>query len=139
MDVTEMPMILLVGTDLPLLEGIAQTLAAVGHRPVLAQSIAEGMQFAAGERPLLAVVDRELALGASDVQRLPLAPGGALVLYRASNGAASLPPALQRHVLAELTLPLERHRLVALVQKVRERAQVTGRDRSDTPEELRRV
>lgn len=139
MDVTEMPMILLVGTDFPLLEGIAQTLAAVGHRPVLAHTVAEALRLPSGERALVAVVDRALALASSEVQRLPLAPGGALLLYHSAGAAASIPPALQRHVLADLTLPLERQRLVALVQSVRDRAQVTGRGRTDTPEERRRV
>jgi hypothetical protein len=42
-------------------------------------------------------------------------------------------------VMAELTLPLERHRLVALIQRMEERAQVTGRGRRgrDTPPDRR--
>ena len=45
-----------------------------------------------------------------------------------------LPPTLQRAVLANITLPLERQRLVALVQHVAERVRTTGR-RRDTPPE----
>ena len=82
---------------------------------------------------------------------MQLAPGGAVVLFRSvgddgrdasseqdgsggdATGAAgaappaALPPALQRTTLAELALPLERHRLVALVQRVEERARRAGR------------
>src|SRR5687768_9903977 len=43
----DMATILLIGPDAPLLEGLAQTLAAVGHRPVLANSIVEGIEHAA--------------------------------------------------------------------------------------------
>jgi hypothetical protein len=41
--------------------------------------------------------------------------------------------------MAELTLPLERHRLLALIQRVEERARVTGRGArgTDTPPEQR--
>jgi hypothetical protein len=43
----------------------------------------------------------------------------------------TLSPTVQRAVLADLTLPLERNRLVALVQHVGQRAQATGRGRTD--------
>jgi len=44
-----------------------------------------------------------------------------------------LAPALQRALLADLALPLERNRLLALVQHVEERARATGRRSHDTP------
>ena len=41
--------------------------------------------------------------------------------------------ALARLVLADLTLPLERNRLLALVHRVADRARVTGRESGETP------
>jgi hypothetical protein len=65
---------------------------------------------------------------------ISLAPGGALLLYRVvGSPVIALPPGLQRAVLADLTLPLERNRLVALVTHVRDRARVTGRGRISDP------
>jgi hypothetical protein len=74
-------------------------------------------------------VSRALAAEASsEMLGIPLAPGGALVLYHSVGSQPSaLPPALLRAVLADLTLPLERNRLVALVAHVQERAVRTGR------------
>lgn len=123
-----MAMILLVGTDAALLEGLAQTLGAVGHRSRIAHSIAEGAEATAGEPALIAVVERAIAAGSSDALRLALQPGGALVLFNAPGEASSpLGRSVQRLTLAELTLPLERQRLVALVQHVEERARRAGR------------
>ena len=131
-----MATILLVGTDVPLLEGLAQTLAAVGHNTQLASSLAEAMEAAAIEPPLVAVVDRALILPTGEALRVPLARGGAMVVYRPDGAnAAALPVSVQRAVLADLRLPLERHRLVALLQHVEGRARSTGRDRVQTPPE----
>ena len=124
--------ILLVGDDLPVLEGLAQSFGALGFVPVVAHSLGEGRDLAAQVPPLIAVVSRELAAAAAgETLGIPLAPGGALVLYRTVGGAlVTLSPTLQRAVLADLTLPLERNRLIALVQHVGDRARVTGRDRT---------
>jgi CheY-like chemotaxis protein len=151
-----MASILLVGTDEALLEGLAQTLGAAGHRAELTTSVAEATRRAADEAPLVVVAERALAAagarGAADLRRVALAPGGAVVLFRtggsAADGAtggnghapstpppAALPPSLQRTTLAELALPLERHRLVALVQSVEERARRTGRSKASSEPE----
>lgn len=133
-----MATMLLLGLDAPLLEGLAQMLAAVGQRAAIATSIPEAAELAAVEPPLLVLVDRSLALASPDALRLPLAPGGARLLYRMGDQPASpLPAALQRSVLADLALPLERHRLVALVQHVTGRAAVTGRGARRPPPESR--
>lgn len=135
-----MASILLVGPDAPLLEGLAQTLAAVGHRPRLALSVAEAVELAASAPPMVAVVDRAQALAGTDGLRIPLAPGGMLVLYRLAGEATEpLAPALQRLVLADLALPLERNRLVTLVQHVEDRLRETGRGRLQTPPEHRAI
>ena len=131
-----MATILLVGTDVSLLEGLAQTLAAVGHDTQLASSLAEAMEAAAVRATLVAVIDRSMIQPTGEALRLPLARGGTLVVYRPDGAtAAALPVTVQRAVLADLRLPLERHRLVALLQHVEGRARSTGRDRMPTPPE----
>ncbi|MGH7721181.1 MAG: hypothetical protein ACREON_20365 [Gemmatimonadaceae bacterium] len=131
-----MTTILLIGSDVALLEGLSQALAAAGYAPRISTTMAEGAELASAEPPLVAVVERSLAVREAAVLRLPLAQGGALLLYRPSvDDAPALTPALQRAVLADLALPLERHRLVALIQRVEERARATGRGQTPTPEQ----
>jgi DNA-binding NtrC family response regulator len=131
--------VLLVGEDVALLEGLAQSLAAQGHDPIVASSLAEARDLALTEPPLVLVVNRSLASSAgADLLAIPLAAGGARLLYRAAMvPLAPLLPALQRSVLADLTLPLERHRLAALVQSLGTRARETGRTMRPTPPENR--
>jgi hypothetical protein len=109
--------VLLVGSEVALLEGLAQSLAALGHDPVVATSLAEAHDLAVLEPPLVLVVSRSLASGAgADLLAIPLAAGGARLLYRtASVPLAPLLPALQRSVLADLTLARARDRVSARV------------------------
>jgi hypothetical protein len=137
-----MAIVFLIGTDDALLEGLAQTLAAAGHQPRVSHTVGEAQIRARDDVPLVAVVERALAASDAAALRLPLAVGGATLLYHAGQdpvpgGALSL--TVQRLVMAELTLPLERHRLLALIQRVEERARVTGRGArgTDTPPEQR--
>ena len=132
-----MTQILLVGTELPLLEGLAQSFAALGFTPSVVQTLHEAREFAAQHPPLVAVVSRALAAASmSDLLSIPVAPGGALVLYRAvGSPIVTLSPTVQRAVMADLALPLERNRLVALVQHVGERARLTGRGPDDRSSE----
>lgn len=124
--------ILLIGTDLPLLEGLAQTFASLGFHPVVAQSLNEARELAAHHPPLVAVVSRSLTTTGAEALTIPLARGGARLLYRSVGSQVEpFPHLVQRSVLADLALPLERNRLVALVQHVEQRARVTGR--SDDP------
>ena len=134
-----MTRVLLVGGDVALLEGLAQSLAAQGHGPNVATSLSEARELAMTEPPLVLVVDRALASSAgAELLAIPLAAGGARLLYRAATiPLAPLLPALQRSVLADLTLPLERHRLSALVQSLGERARATGRSLRPAPPESR--
>ncbi|HYD54960.1 MAG TPA: hypothetical protein VEA99_20155 [Gemmatimonadaceae bacterium] len=131
-----MAKILLVGQDEALLEGLVQSLVSLGHSPDVALSLADARELASRAQPLLTVVDRRFAAASgAEVLGLPMAPGGALVLYRTTGSMAlALPPGLQRAVLADLTLPLERNRLAALAQTVEERARATGRMRSERDE-----
>ncbi len=131
--------VMLVGTDAALLEGLAQSLAALGHTSRVAHSLGEARELSSTQIPLVLVVDRALASDAgAELLAAPLASGGARLLYRtASTPLAPLLPSLQRAVLADLTLPLERHRLAALVQSVGERARLSGRTPRNTPPESR--
>lgn len=134
--------VLLAGADAALLEGLAQSFVAQGYSPRVVATLNEAREAAAAVRPLLVVVDQELAEESSaDAASIPLAPGGALLIYRSSAAdRAVVAPALQRLVLAELTLPLERNRLLALAQHVQDRVIATGRSRSrPTPPEQRAV
>jgi hypothetical protein len=116
---------------------LAQSFASLGFSPTVAQSVQEARELAAQNLPLIAVVSRDLAAPAStDTLSIPLAPGGALVLYRVvGSPLVTLSPTVQRVVLADLTLPLERHRLMALVQHVGDRAKTTGRGFDQTGDE----
>lgn len=129
-----MATILLIGTDAALLEGLAQLLAGSGHSARIVQTMAEGRQLAAVYPPLAVLVETRLALEEPDVIPAPMARGGAVLLYRTDDSAPTvLPPALQRLVLADLSLPLERHRLLTLIQRMADRALATGR--RDVPPE----
>lgn len=123
-----MTQILLVGTDESMLEGLAQSFAAQGLRPRVTCSIADARSMAVTQAPLIVIVDRGLVTDAGgDSLGIPLAAGGAFVLYRtAGTIGAPLSHSLQRLVLADVSLPLERNRLIALVQHLQERAVAVG-------------
>lgn len=139
--VTDMTQVTLVGSDLALLEGLAQSLSALGHQTTVARSLGEAREMAVTSPPLVLVADRAMATDAgAELLSVPLTDGGARLLFRTSSGTmAPLLPALQRAVLADLTLPLERHRLAALVQSIGERARMTGRASRHTPTEGRAI
>jgi DNA-binding NtrC family response regulator len=127
-------MILLVGGNAALLEGVVQTLAARGYGTAVSSSLQDATESCAGNPPLVAVIDRDFAAEAPGmVLGIPLVRGGALVVFHQRvEQLAMLAPALQRALLADLALPLERNRLLALVQHVEERARATGRRSRDT-------
>lgn len=131
--------VLLVGSEPALLEGLAQSFAAQGYSPRVLGSLTEAREAGLAAPPLLVLVEQAMAAEASaDAAAVPLAPGGALMLYRVTaDDRAMIPQGLQRLVLAELTLPLERTRLFALAQHVHDRVITTGRSRRVTPTELR--
>src|SRR4051812_32152015 len=125
-----MTQILLIGSELPLLEGLAQTFASLGFEPAVASTLAEGRELALAQTPLVAVVSRALAAAApTETLGIPLVRGGAIVLYRsAGTPLVTFSASVQRAVMADLALPLERNRLMALVQHVDQRAKITGRN-----------
>ncbi|HET7585726.1 MAG TPA: hypothetical protein VFK13_12500 [Gemmatimonadaceae bacterium] len=129
--------VLLIGREGALLEGLARSLAGAGHVPHVAADAHDAVPPSPRALPLVIVAERGVATEDTlALLRLPIATGGALLLYHTGDAPDVPPPAsLQRAVMAELTLPLERHRLLALVNRIEERARLTGRgDRRDTPE-----
>src|SRR5687768_4047123 len=129
----------LFASNYALLEGHAKTLTAAGNRPnVMARGTdaARALDALRADPPLVVVAERRLG---GELARTPLAPGGALVLFRDSDEEepTPVPLAVERAALADLTLPLERHRLLALVAYVDERAARTGRAARPTPAEDR--
>lgn len=135
-------MLLLIGPDEALLEGVAQLLAGAGHGVRTAHSVDDAVEQSRQAAPLLVVIDRASVMRdrGEGAARIALAPGGAFVLYRATAepwGSLALAHAIARQTLADLSLPLERQRLVALAQYVKARARESGRVRFDTPPERR--
>jgi uroporphyrinogen-III synthase len=124
-------MILLAGSNTALLEGLAQTLANTGQRVVVAPSTGEAEELRARLSPILTIAERTLVSEGGPSRaflRGTLAGGGALVTYReAGDTSRALPASIARHVLADLVLPLERNRLVALAEHLASRAKATGR------------
>ena len=134
--------VLLVGADAALLEGLAQSFAAQGYQPRVVTNLHDARDSANAHAPLIAVIDQALAEeSAADAAAIKLLPGGALMVFRTTGQErVAMPPTLQRLVLAELTLPLERNRLFALAQHVHDRVITTGRSTvRHTPPETRAI
>jgi hypothetical protein len=128
--------VILVGADVALLEGLAQTLVGLGHDVSFATTVAEAARALSEDLPAMAVVSCEALREAGIGMTLPLTPGGAMIVYGKSHSDQPfLPTKLQRATLAHLVLPLERHRLVALVQSFDSRSRTTGRSARDEPDD----
>jgi len=125
--------VMLVGSDVALLEGLAQTLVGFGHHVSFATTVAEAAGSLREDFPALAVVSCEALEEAGMGMTLPLTPGGAMIVYGTSHDRPFLPTKLQRATLAHLVLPLERHRLMALVQSFDSRSRTTGRSTHEEP------
>jgi DNA-binding NtrC family response regulator len=126
--------VILVGADVALLEGLAQTLIGLGHDVSFAATVAEAAGSLSEDLPALAVVSCAALEEAGMGMTLPLTPGGAMIVYGTSHDDQPfLPTKLQRATLAHLVLPLERHRLVALVQSFENRSRTTGRSTREEP------
>jgi DNA-binding NtrC family response regulator len=131
--------VLIVGPENPVLEGLIQMFATAGVEARLASDAAEAAASTVGAPPLVAIVERSVAVSGA-ILGLELSTGGALILYRTSADDMSMvSPAVRRLTLAELTLPLERQRLFALVQSVVARARVRSERRAQTPPEHRAI
>jgi hypothetical protein len=88
-----------------------------------------------GDLPAIAVVSCDAIESGGPGFTLPLLPGGAIIVYGKTHGERPfLAQKLQRATLAHLVLPLERQRLIALVQSFETRSRTTGRsNRDDIP------
>jgi hypothetical protein len=130
--------VILVGADTALLEGLAQTLLGLEHNVLFATTIGEAGVMANDNMPALTVVSSATLEDAGLGATLPLSLGSAMIVYGSSHDERPfLPPRLQRATLAHLILPLERHRLVALIQSFESRSRTTGRSmRGDTADDI---
>jgi len=124
--------VILVGADVALLEGLAQTMLGFGHEVLFAATVGEIAGALNANEPAIAVIslealeDEELALS------LPITTGSAIIVYGKSHtDKPFLPPKVQRSTLAHLVLPLERKRLLALVQSFDLRSRTRGRSMGD--------
>ena len=127
-----MPSILLVGTDTALIEGVSQTLSAAGHQLFFANSLADARDAAGDIRPMVVLVERSAIDEIRSTLRIPLIETGAMLIFQAEGSTAPpLPRRVQRGTLAQLELPLEKRRLLALVRYVENRGQIVGRDEFD--------
>lgn len=128
-----MALILVIGSDPALLEGVSQALGGAGHQVTVAHDVSEAMENLHGLRPLVALVNRDHFANGLTGFAVPVARGGALMTYRTSDeDPRPVPYQARRAPLAELQLPLERQRLLTLVKCVEDRARTCGR----TPEEV---
>jgi hypothetical protein len=129
--------VILVGGEVALLEGLAQTLLGFGHEVSFATTVGEVAGTHIVDLPAIAVVSAEALFNAGLGATLPLTSAGALIVYGPSHeDRPILPTKLQRATLAYLVLPLERHRLLALVQSFDNRSRATGRSLDEpAPEE----
>jgi len=76
--------VILVGEDVALLEGLAQTLIGLGNEVSFAPTVSEAASTTAAA-PTLAVVSSAALHDAGIAATLPLTPGGALIVYGQSH------------------------------------------------------
>ena len=128
----ESPLVLSVGGSSAVMEGIAQTLASNGFRVASVASADEAVSAVVAESPLVLLLPAELASAHPELLSLPRRDVGATIVWR-DPADSGMPLALstRRSVLAELTLPLERQRLVSLARHVAARAVELGRGGDD--------
>ena len=124
-----MALLLIVGTDTALIEGTSQTLTAAGHQLLFSPTLLEALDSVGDARPIVVLVERSAIDEIRMTLRVPLAEGGAFLVFHGEDSPPmSMPPRVQRATLAELELPLESKRLLALVRYVETRAQIVGRE-----------
>lgn len=132
-----MTSVLIVGTDTALIEGISQNLTAKGHQVFFSGSLADALEAVGDVRPMVVLVERGSIDETRMTLRIPLAQRGAFVVFHAEDSVSQpLPHRVQRATLAELELPLETQRLIALIRYVESRAQALGWDCLDDGAEI---
>ena len=124
-----MTTILVAGPDPALIEGVVQTLVGAGHRVVSGKDIPEVLESLGDAKPLIALVECNELMTRPGQLHARLAHGGALLAFHCDeDDGPFLPFSVKRTTLAQLRLPLERQRLLALVRFVESRAHAAGRD-----------
>ncbi len=122
--------VLIVGGDPAVQEGVLQSVRAGGLAAEWCPDLSCALDAVEESSPVALVVQAALAAEVSELRSFAPTSGGAVILFHDSPGARS--PSAQsfgRSVIAEMTLPLERARLVALLTHIVARARHTGRDR----------
>ena len=74
-----MAKVILVGADVALLEGLAQTLLGFGQDVSFAATVEDAASALSGDLPVIAVVSCEALESVEQGATLPLTPGGALI------------------------------------------------------------
>ena len=124
-----MALLLIVGTDTALIEGTSQTLTAAGHQLLFSPTLVDALDSVGDARPIVVLVERPAIDEIRMTLRVPLAEGGAFLVFHGEDALVTpMPARVQRATLAELELPLEAKRLLALVRYVETRAQIVGRE-----------
>jgi hypothetical protein len=122
--------VLIVGGDPAVQEGVLQSVRAAGLDAEACPDVRCASDAAAESPPVALVVHIDHASTGEELRRMALLPGGVIILFHDSDRAgASSRQSFGRAVIAELRLPLERARLIALLNRVVERARITGRDK----------
>lgn len=122
--------VLIVGGEPAVQEGVLQAARAAGLTATGCPDIACAREAASESPPVALVLHADLASAGEELRRISLIPGGAVILFRdAESGGASAGRQYTRSVIAELRLPLERARLIALLKHLVARARVTGHDK----------
>jgi DNA-binding NtrC family response regulator len=122
--------VLIVGGDSVVQEGVLQAVRAAGLRAEWCPTGESAREAAADVPPTALVVHVDIAGDADRARQIPLRSGGAVILFRdGERSGESAEQVFGRTVIAELSLPLERTRLIALLNRIVERARITGRDR----------
>jgi hypothetical protein len=132
-----MTSVLIVGTNAPLIEGVAQILIARDHQLFFSPTLADALDAVGDVKPLVALVERSAIDETRMTLRIPLAQRGAFIVFHGEESRpAPLPHRVQRATLAELELPLERQRLLSLIRYVDGRAQLFAAQKEDNGTEI---
>jgi hypothetical protein len=122
--------VLIVGGDPAVQEGVLQSIRAAGLSAEVCPDLSCARDSLEEVSPLALVVHETLASAVSELRHSAPSASSAVILFRDGTGTRTpFTQSFGRSVIAELTLPLERARLVALLTHIVMRARQTGRDK----------
>ncbi len=125
--------VVLLATDPGVLEALAQTFVGSGHRTLLADDTADLLTIARAAGTTVLVTERSLLLAPEVAERFPARLGAnALIAFHTAEArddecSPAMAQRLHRLVLADLCLPQERTRLLALIGAVEQLAERADR------------